>query len=78
MPTPKRKLVSSSVYPTRTAAGHFAQGYRGKRFGRPGKPRGSVRVDRVGCGWGVFDYDPQPGVQYITVEQGRKIASRFR
>ena len=78
MTAPRRRLVSDSVYTTRTAAGHFAQGYRGKRFGRQGKPRGSVRVDKVGRGWGVFDYDPQPGVRYITVEQGRKIAARYR
>lgn len=76
MTTPRRRLVADSVCTTRTAAEHFAHGYRGGRFGKPKKPRGSVRVDRVGRGWGVFDYDPQPRVSYITVEQGKKIAAR--
>lgn len=60
------------VYETKTAAGHFATGYRGKRFGRPGKPPGSVKVEPVGKYWGVFDYDPQPGFQYITVAEGKR------
>ena len=66
----KGRLVADSVYETKTAAGHFATGYRGRRFGRPGKPRGSVRVERVGKYWGVFDYDPQPRVRYITMAEG--------
>ena len=50
----KGKLVSP-IYETKTAAGHFAIGYRSKRFGSPGRPRGSVVVKQVGNGFGVFD-----------------------
>jgi len=54
-------LVPSSIYDTKTAAGHFATGYRGGRFGRTPKPRGSVVVRPVGSKWGVFDRNPRMG-----------------
>jgi len=54
------KLVPGSLYPTKTAAGDFAKGYRSTRFGRPKRPRGSVRVKKVGKKWGVFDYSGIP------------------
>jgi len=64
------RLLADSVYETKTAAGHFTKGYRGMRFGRQGKPRGSVVVAPVGPYWGVFDRDPDPRVRYITVADG--------
>ncbi len=70
------RLVEGSINPTRTAAGNFATGYRSKRFGRPGKPAGSVRVQTVGRYWGVFDYDPQDGVSYITRAEGLRWVNR--
>ena len=72
------RLVAGSIHATKTAAGHFATGYRGKRFGRPGKPLGSVKVKKVGKYWGVFDYDPQPGAgRYISPEQGKAYGRRI-
>ena len=71
------RLVEGSVHATKTAAGHFATGYRGARFGRIGKPRGSVKVQPVGQYWGVFDYDPQPRVRYITIAKGIKQGKRL-
>lgn len=68
----KWKLLSNSIYETKTAAGHFAKGYRGKRFGSAGRPRGTVKVGRVGKYWGVFDINPHPQVHTITVAQGIK------
>ena len=69
----KRRLVNGSISATKTAAGHFATGYRNRkaRWGGTPKPRGSVKVGRVGKCWGVFDYDPQPRGSYITMEQGK-------
>ena len=73
-----RKLVSGSVYQTKTAAGHFATGYRSKRFGFPGRPPGSVKVGKVGKYWGVFDYKPSPGIgRYISTEQGKALGKRL-
>jgi len=73
----KGRLVQGSIHETKTAAGHFATGYRGKRFGRVGKPRGSVKVQPVGKYWGVFDYEPQKGVMYISVAEGIKQGKRI-
>ena len=53
------RLVLGSIHDTKTAAGHFATGYRGGRFGRTPKPRGSVVVRAVGNKWGVFDRNPK-------------------
>jgi len=72
-----RKLVESSIYPTKTAAGHFAKGYRGKSFGRPGKPPGSVKVGKVGKYWGVFDYEPSPRGRYISLDKGKREGKRL-
>jgi len=72
----RARLVATSVSPTKTAAGHFATGYRGSRFGKTRKPYGSVQVRPVGRYWGVFDSDPQRGVHYWTVEQGRAYGKR--
>ena len=67
-----KRLVSGLIEATKTGAGDFARGYR------RGKPRGSVKVEPVGKYWGVFDYDPQPGVEYMTIEEGEKLGkSRF-
>ena len=73
----KGYLVAGSIYETKTAAGHFAKGYRGKRFGRQGKPLGSVKVRPVGKYWGVFDYDPQRGMTYISIAKGIKLGKRL-
>ncbi len=70
MARPRRRLVASSVSPTKTAAGNFATGYRGGRFGRPLKAPGTVTVGRVGRFWGVFDINPAPNVTTLTIEQG--------
>jgi len=65
-----KRLVSGLIEATKSGAGDFARGYR------RGKPRGSVKVEPVGKYWGVFDYDPQPGVKYMTVEEGEKYGQR--
>ena len=72
-----RKLVAHSIYETKTAAGHFAKGFRGKTFGRLGKPRGSVKVGKVGSCWGVFDSKPTPGLRYISPEEGKRECKRL-
>ena len=53
----KWKLVPGSIQDTKTAAGHFATGYRNRkgRFGGVPKPRGSVKVAPVGRKWGVYE-----------------------
>jgi len=66
-----RNLVAHSIYETKTAAGHFAKGFRGKSFGRPGKARGSVKVGKVGPYWGVYQITREPRVEYWTLEQGK-------
>ena len=72
------KLVKNSIYQTKTAAGHFAKGYKGKSFGRPGKPVGSVKVKKVGKYWGVFDAKPHlPSSDYMSVEQGKREGKRM-
>ena len=71
------KLVANSIYETKTAAGHFAKGYRSKRFGSLGRPRGSVKVGKVGKCFGVFDYQPRPGIRYISLEEGKKECKRL-
>ena len=73
----KWRLLSNSISGTKTAAGHFAKGYRGKRFGSAGKPRGTVKVGRVGRYWGVFDINPHPQVHVITIVQGIKQGKRW-
>ncbi len=70
------KLVANSIAETKTAAGDFARGYRGKSFGRKGKPRGSVRVEPVGKYFGVFDYAPEVGMHYISIEEGEQEGKR--
>jgi len=52
------KRVPGLTADTKTAAGHYAIGYRNKkgRFGGTPKPSGSVKVKRVKGGWAVFDY----------------------
>jgi len=72
-----RQLVDGSIYETKTAAGHFAKGYRSKRFGSPGRPRGSVKVGKVGKYWGVFDYKPKPGGRYMSLDKGKKLGERL-
>ena len=73
-----RKLVGNSIQLTKTAAEHFAKGYRSKSFGRTGKPRGTVTIGRVGKYWGVFDSDPQPGTgRYMSIEQGKALGRRI-
>ena len=54
----KGKLVPNLIADTKTAAGHYAKGYRNskRRFGMPAKTRGTVKVERVGDKWGVVDY----------------------
>ncbi len=64
------KLIDGSIHETKTAAGHFAKGYRGSRFGKTAKPRGSIKVGPVGKFWGVFDHDPELGRDYITIQEG--------
>lgn len=73
----KGKLVDGSIHETKTAAGHFATGYRSKRFGMPGRPRGSVRVGRVGKYWGVFDLAPRPGGRYMSIPKGIAMGKRL-
>ena len=70
------KLVKNSIYETKTAAGHFAKGFRGMSFGRPGRPPGTVRVGKVGRYWGVFHLKPERGISYISLEEGKKIGKR--
>ena len=55
------RLITGSLYDTKTAAGHFATGYRNRRrrFGGTSKPIGSVVVRRVRDKWGVFDRNPK-------------------
>lgn len=55
------RLLPGSVHDTKTAAGHFATGYRNarRRFGGIPKPPGSVVVRPVGEKWGVFDRNPK-------------------
>ena len=71
------KLLAHSISETKTAAGHFATGYRGRRFGRQGKPRGSVKVGKVGKYWGVFDKDPERHVKIISIERGKQEGKRL-
>ena len=54
----KGKLVKGLVAETKTAASDMATGYRNKKgcFGGTPKPRGTVKVRRVGSKWGVFDH----------------------
>lgn len=54
----KGRLVKGLVADSKTGAGHLATGYRNVkgRFGGKPKPRGSVKVQRVGDKWGVFDH----------------------
>lgn len=71
------KLVNQSIHETKTAAGHFAKGYRSKRFGKPGKPAGSVRVGKVGKYWGVFDLKPHlPSSSYVSLDEGKRQGKR--
>ena len=71
------KLVKSSIYETKTAAGHFAKGFRSKRFGAPGRPPGTVRVGKVGKYWGVFHLKPERGIGYISLEEGKRQGKRM-
>lgn len=71
-----RKLIAHSIHETKTAAGHFAKGFRGKHFGRPGRPRGTVKVGKVGKYWGVFDLKPEVGIHYISPEEGKREGKR--
>ena len=73
----KGKLIEGSIHETKTAAGHFATGYRSKRFGSPGRPRGSVRVGRVGKYWGVFDLAPSSRGRYMSLEKGKALGRRL-
>ena len=68
-----RKLVNGSVSATKTAAEHFAVGFRNRkgRWGGKPRPRGSVKVGKVGRCWGVWDYDPQPRGSYISLAVGK-------
>jgi len=70
------KLVEGSIFETKTAAGHFAKGYRGKSFGRRGMPPGSVVVRKVGKYWGVFDLKPAVLGSYMSIEKGKAIGDR--
>ena len=72
-----RKLVAHSIYETKTAAGHFAKGFRSKRFGSPGRPPGTVKVGKVGKYWGVFHTKPEPRVHYISLEEGKREGKRL-
>jgi len=75
-----RELVAGSIYETKTAAGHFAKGYRSKRFGKTGKPRGSVKVAKVGSYYGVFDCVPTLGSRagrYISLAEGKRLGKRL-
>ncbi len=65
-----KRLVAGLIEKTKTGAGDFARGYR------RGLPRGSVKVEPVGKYWGVFDYDPQPGRSYMTIEEGKEYGKR--
>lgn len=71
------KLLANSIHETKTAAGHFATGYRGRRWGRPGKPRGSVKVGKVGKYWGVFDKNPDWHVKTISLARGKMEGKRL-
>ena len=73
----KGKLVDGGIFETKTAAGHFAKGFRSKRFGSPGRPRGTVKVRKVGKYWGVFDYAPSPRMKYISLEQRKRLGDRW-
>ncbi|GAI42878.1 unnamed protein product [marine sediment metagenome] len=71
-------LAASSIFATKTAAGHFARGWRRRgRWAELQGPRGSVRVEPVGKYWGVFDYDPEPGVPSMTIEEGIELGKRL-
>tara|TARA_Y100000310_G_C20258729_1_gene612621 strand:- start:451 stop:627 length:177 start_codon:yes stop_codon:yes gene_type:complete len=54
----KWRLVKHLVGDTKTAAGHYAIGYRNRkgRFGGTPKPPGTVKVKAIGKKWGVFEY----------------------
>ena len=73
----KGKLVDGSIFETKTAAGHFAKGYRGGRFGMPKLPPGSVKVGRVGKYWGVFDLNPKPRGRTISLDQGKRLGDKW-
>lgn len=66
------KLISGSIYKTKTAAGDFARGYRGGRFGVPKVKPGTVKVAAVGPYFGVFDSSAHPRGTVITMAEGRK------
>jgi len=54
----KGKQIPTLIADTKTAAGHYAKGYRDSKRRRLGLPatRGTVKVQRIGDKWGVFDY----------------------
>ena len=51
------RMVPHLIADTKTAAGHYATGYRNRRgrFGGKPKPRGSVKVARFGNKWAVYE-----------------------
>ncbi|GAI74727.1 unnamed protein product [marine sediment metagenome] len=52
----KGKQVSPILFETKTAAGDFARGYRRGTPRTPKSPRGTVKVQKVGSQFGVFDF----------------------
>lgn len=54
----KGKVVPNLIADTKTAAEHYARGYRNskKRWGKPAKVRGTVKVEQIGGKWRVVDY----------------------